>query len=38
MLVQFSVTNYKNFKDSAVLDLTEGKISEHSHHLIKKCV
>lgn len=35
MLVQFSVTNYKNFKDSAVLDLTEGKISEHSHHLIK---
>lgn len=35
MLVQFSITNYKNFKDSAVLDLTEGKISEHSHHLIK---
>ena len=35
MLVQFSLTNYKNFKETQALDLTEGKISEHARHLLK---
>lgn len=38
MLVQFSLTNYKNFKEMQALDLTEGKISEHAHHLIKNTI
>ena len=35
MLIHFSLTNYKNFKETQALDLTEGKISEHARHLLK---
>lgn len=35
MLVQFSVTNYRNFKETATLDLSEAKITEHPQHLLK---
>lgn len=35
MLIQFSLCNYKNFKDPQVLDFSEGKISEHPGHLLK---
>lgn len=34
MLLQLTVTNYKNFKNTAVLDLTEAKITEFPQHLL----
>lgn len=33
MLIQFSLTNYRNFKNTAVLDLSEAKITEFPEHL-----
>ena len=33
MLIQFSLTNYRNFKDTATLDLTEAKITEFPEQL-----
>lgn len=35
MLVQFSLTNFRNFKDTATLDLSEAKITEMKSHLYK---
>ena len=35
MLVQFSVTNFRNFRDTATLDLSEAKITEFPEHLYK---
>lgn len=35
MLVQFSLKNFRNFKDTAILDLTEAKITELKSHLYK---
>ena len=33
MLIQFSLTNYRNFKDTATLDLSEAKITEFPEQL-----
>lgn len=33
MLVQFSLKNFRNFKDTAILDLTEAKITEMKSHV-----
>lgn len=38
MLVQFSLTNYRNFKETATLDLAEAKITEYPEHLLKNPV
>lgn len=35
MLVQFSVTNFRNFRDTATLDLSEAKITEFPEHLYR---
>lgn len=35
MLIQFSLTNYRNFKNTAVLDLSEAKITEFPEHLYR---
>ncbi len=35
MLVQFSLTNYRNFKETATLDLSEAKITEFPKHLYR---
>jgi AAA15 family ATPase/GTPase len=35
MLLQFSLTNYRNFKDTATLDFTESKITEHPEHVMR---
>lgn len=35
MLVQFSLTNFRNFKDTATIDLTEAKITEMKSHLYR---
>lgn len=35
MLIQFSLTNYKNFKETATLDLSEAKITEFPQHLYR---
>ncbi len=35
MLIQFSLTNYRNFKETATLDLSEAKITEFPEHLYR---
>ena len=35
MLIQFSLTNYRNFKDTATLDLSEAKITEFPEQLYR---
>lgn len=35
MLIQFSVTNFRNFRDTATLDLSEAKITEFPEHLYR---
>lgn len=35
MLLQFNFKNFKSFKNSATLDLTATKISEHDEHIIE---
>lgn len=35
MLIQFSVTNYRRFRDAAVLDLSEARISEFSQTVLR---
>lgn len=35
IFVRFSLTNYRNFRETAVLNLSEAKITEHPGHLLK---
>lgn len=35
MLIQFSLTNYRTFKETATLDLSEAKITEFPEHLYR---
>ena len=38
MLCQFTVKNYKSFRDEAVFDMQAAAISEHEDRVIRDCI
>ncbi len=35
MLIQFKFTNFKSFRDTAILDLSATKVTEYPHHVVE---